>query len=161
MSPHPGRKLAMVTALAAAALLPPVGAGAVSAAGGDDRPVTTEHEIRLASGPLRYRAEAGRIALMDSARGVPRGFIFYVAYRVDARRTVRPVTFVWNGGPGANSLRLHLEGLGPRRVAGSRTVDNDATLLGVTDLVFMDPIGTGFSRAASPADEPGFYGTLG
>src|SRR5262245_50285662 len=139
---HPGRTLRIATALAAAALRFPAGAGAASAAGGDDHPVTTTHEIQLASGPLRYTAEAGRMALMDSARGVPRGSIFYVAYRVDARRSVRPVTFVWNGGPGANSLRLHLEGLGPRRVAGSRTVDNDATLLGVTDLVFVDPVGT-------------------
>jgi len=160
MPSHPGRNPATATALLAVALLLPSGRAAASGAG-DERPVITSHELRLAAGPLRYTAEAGRIALMDSARGTPRGFIFYVAYRVDVRRTVRPVTFVWNGGPGANSLRLHLEGLGPRRVAGSRTVDNDATLLGATDLVFVDPIGTGFSRAATAADGARFYSTTG
>lgn len=163
MPKRPGRNLPRDAVLAAAALLV-ASAGAAPATGDDEGPVSTTHEIRLESGPLRYTAEAGRLALLgqgDSARGVPRGFIFYVAYRVSAKRTARPVTFVWNGGPGANSLRLHLEGLGPRRVAGSRLVDNDATLLGVTDLVFVDPIGTGFSRAATPADEARFYGTLG
>jgi hypothetical protein len=161
MPKRPGRNLPRVAALAAAALLVPAWGQAAPATSDDESPVTTTHEIRLEAGPLRYTAEAGRIALMDSARGVPRGFIFYVAYRVSAKHSVRPVTFVWNGGPGANSLRLHLEGLGPRRVTGSRVVDNDATLLSVTDLVFMDPIGTGFSRAATPADEGHFYGTLG
>jgi carboxypeptidase C (cathepsin A) len=161
MPPSPGRNLPSGAVLAAAALLVPAWAGGAPATGGDERPAITTHEIRLESGPLRYTAEAGRLALMDSARGVPRGFIFYFAYRVSAKDTVRPVTFVWNGGPGANSLLLHLEGLGPRRVVGSRVVDNDATLLGVTDLVFVDPIGTGFSRAATPADEASFYSTRG
>lgn len=123
--------------------------------------IKTTHTIRLDGKDLRYTAEAGRIALLDSARRVPRGAIFYVAYRVAASGAARPVTVVWNGGPGANALRLHLEGLGPRRVEGQGLVDNEATLLDVTDLVFMDPVGTGFSRAASPADEPRFYSTLG
>lgn len=150
-------RLANAGLLAVAGLLTCPGSGATAPA---DHPVTTTHELSLGGGHLRYTAETGRIALVDSARGALRGAIFYVAYRV-AAATPRPVTFVWNGGPGANSLRLHLEGLGPRRVAGSTLVDNDATLLGVTDLVFVDPIGTGFSRAATPADERRFYSTSG
>lgn len=124
--------------------------------------VTTTHAIRLDGRELRYTAEAGRIVLADSARGVPRGSIFYVAYRmVVTRGAPRPLTFVWNGGPGSNALRLHLEGLGPRRLEGQGLVDNEATLLDVTDLVFMDPVGTGFSRAATAEDEPRFYSTTG
>lgn len=126
-----------------------------------EAPVGTTHAIRLDGKALRYTAEAGRIALPDSAGGGTRGAIFYVAYRVATRGAPRPLTFVWNGGPGANALRLHLEGLGPRRVEGQTIVDNEAALLDVTDLVFMDPVGTGFSRAASPAEESRFYSTLG
>lgn len=151
--------IVLVTLLQAAVATPaPAAAPPVR----DSEPVaTTTHAIRLDGRDLRYTAEAGRTVLTDSARGVARGAIFYVAYRVAAGSAPRPITFVWNGGPGANALRLHLEGLGPRRVEGQGIVDNDATLLDVTDLVFMDPIGAGFSRAASAKDEDEFYGTLG
>lgn len=135
-------------------------ASATAAPAASESVVTTTHAIRLDGRELRYTAEAGRIVLSDSAR-VARGAIFYVAYRVAASGAARPITFVWNGGPGSNALRLHFEGLGPRRVEGQDLVDNDATLLDVTDLVFMDPIGAGFSRAATPEDEPRFYSTTG
>jgi carboxypeptidase C (cathepsin A) len=85
--------------------------------------------------------------------------MFYTDYIAPGPQ--RPVTFLWNGGPGANSTALHFEAFGPRRLAGDKFVDNDTTLLGASDLVFVDPIGTGFSRAAKPEYESEFYSTLG
>jgi len=124
-----------------------------------ERVATTEHAVTLGGHRLAYTAEAGRITLPDST-GAPRAAIFYVAYRV-ASHAPRPLTFVWNGGPGANALGLHLMGLGPKRIAGQALVDNQQTLLDASDLVFMDPAGTGFSRAASAAAESTLYSTLG
>ena len=164
LPPAPPARLRAATALLAAVTTLVTCSRAATAAPAHapaDGPVTTTHLIQLDGQMLKYTAEAGRIALNDSATGAASGAIFYVAYRVKPSGAPRPVAFIWNGGPGANSLRLHLEGLGPRRVDGPRLVDNDATLLGVADLVFMDPIGTGYSRAATAADEPRFYSTLG
>jgi carboxypeptidase C (cathepsin A) len=73
----------------------------------------------------------------------------------------RPVTFVWNGGPGANSATLHFEMVGPKRGEGMGLVDNQETWLADTDLVFVDPIGTGFSRPAKAEYRKEFYGTVG
>jgi carboxypeptidase C (cathepsin A) len=125
-----------------------------------EAPVVTEHEIRVDGDRLAYTAEAGRVAIRDVGTGEPRGHIFYVAYRVPSDRP-RPLTFVWNGGPGAPAALLHFEIAGPKRLDGGRLVDNADTWLTATDLVFVDPVGTGFSRPtrAEYADE--FYGTLG
>jgi carboxypeptidase C (cathepsin A) len=94
-------------------------------------------------------------------------FVAYVADRAPGEPS-RPITFAWNGGPGANSLLLHLSAFGPRRLdAGdgigtpprtARIVDNDETLLTQTDLVFIDPVGTGFSRPTSSSYAADFYG---
>ncbi|WP_349313446.1 S10 family serine carboxypeptidase-like protein [Brevundimonas subvibrioides] len=84
----------------------------------------------------------------------------YVSYRT-ASRTPRPLIFVWNGGPGANSATLHFEVAGPRRGEADRLVDNAETWLADADLVFVDPIGTGFSRPVSPEAGGEFYGTVG
>jgi carboxypeptidase C (cathepsin A) len=126
----------------------------------DDAAVRTRHEIHIADKPLAYTAEAGRIALYDGA-GAIIGHVFFTAYRAASGKTPRPVTFLWNGGPGANSEALHFEAFGPRRLTGHALQDNDATLLATSDLVFVDPVGTGFSRAASAASASGFYSTLG
>src|SRR6185369_17333605 len=82
--------------------------------------------------------------------------------------TDRPITFVFNGGPGAAATYLHLGAIGPRILATSdtgdvlppppRLVDNPDTWLAWTDLVFVDPVGTGYSRAADPAKESDFWG---
>lgn len=108
---------------------------------------------------LSYRAEAGTVPIRDPATDTVHGEMFYTAYL--AAGSQRPVTFLWNGGPGANSAALHFEAFGPRRLAGDKFEDNDTPLLGVSDLVFVDPIGTGFSRATKPDYEPEFYSTLG
>ncbi|WP_337187080.1 peptidase S10 [Phenylobacterium sp.] len=131
-----------------------------------EAPVVTRHEIRIGGKPLRYEAETGRIAIRDAETGQPRGFMFYIAYRVPSpgkppSGKPRPLAFVWNGGPGANSATLHFEVAGPKRGEDGRLVDNAETWLTHADLVFVDPIGTGFSRPAAAEDAQAFYGTLG
>jgi carboxypeptidase C (cathepsin A) len=146
----------LLTAIAALVL------AAGSAGAETPEPVaTTAHAIRWHGGMLRYTAEASRLVQRDSASGEPRAAIFYTAYRVAAPRTPRPLTFVWNGGPGSNSLLLHTRAFGPRRIARDAFEDNPATLLDASDLVFVDPVGTGFSRAAKADYETDYYRTLG
>jgi carboxypeptidase C (cathepsin A) len=123
--------------------------------------VVTQHRIRAGGRSLDYTAEAGRVAIRNVETGEPRGFMFYTAYRVDGGKEPRPITFVWNGGPGANSVLLHFEAAGPKRIEKAELVDNEDTWLTATDLVFVDPIGTGFSRPARPEFGEEFYGTVG
>lgn len=110
---------------------------------------------------LRYTAIAGRIAIRDVETGNPHGYIYFTGYRAISPGRVRPLTFLWNGGPGSNSAPLHFEAFGPKRMEEGRLVDNDSTLLATTDLVFVDPVGTGFSRPAKEKYAQEFYGTLG
>ena len=142
-----------------------------------DELVTTRHHLDLPSGPLDYTATTGRIVLreekitdgaFDGHR--PTVEMFVVAYTADgADPASRPVTFAFNGGPGSSSVWLHLGLLGPRRVvsgdAGSpvpppyELVDNAETLLQHTDLVFIDPMSTGYTRPVTggkPGDYHGF-----
>ena len=143
--------------LAAAVLAIATPAAALPAA---ETPVVTQHRITVGGKPLSYTAEAGRIAIRDAETGEPRGWMFYIAYRVPSPKP-RPLAFVWNGGPGANSATLHFEVAGPKRGEGGGLVDNHETWLTHADLVFVDPIGTGFSRPAKAEYAQGFYGTLG
>jgi hypothetical protein len=90
--------------------------------------------------------------------------MFYTAYRAvrqQAGQAKRPVMFVWDGGPGAPSAWLHFDIAGPKLLQGTQLVDNSDTWLAATDLVLVDPIGTGFSRPTRAAYEPEFYGTVG
>jgi carboxypeptidase C (cathepsin A) len=116
----------------------------------------TSHTIQVDGKELAYTAVAGTI-LIDGESGTPPAEIFYVAYgNDDADKAQRPITFVFNGGPGAASAYLHLGALGPRRLvfnddgsvapAPARLVDNHMSWLAFTDLVFIDPVGTGYSR---------------
>jgi carboxypeptidase C (cathepsin A) len=128
---------------------------------------TTHHTINVAGETLTYAAEAGSIPLRDT-QGKTTAEIFYVAYSLEPQNPKRPITFVFNGGPGAASAYLHLGGLGPRAVEVTekgevlgpppRLVDNPSTWLGMTDLVFVDPVGTGYSRATEPKDKEKFWG---
>ena len=114
-----------------------------------------------------YTATAGYIPIADES-GKLLARIFYVAYTKEPRgdAAARPLTFAFNGGPGASSMWLHL-GLGPKRAAfnsdgtvldaAARLLDNESTWLQFTDLVFVDPIGTGFSRAAEGVDAKQYY----
>jgi carboxypeptidase C (cathepsin A) len=132
------------------------------------RDVVTRHSIESESGPIAYAATAGTLALYDTS-GEPAAAVFYTAYVAEpspsslprmegsegSRR--RPVTFVFNGGPGAASAYLHLGLAGPRiadfgpdqrDVSATRLHDNPHTWLQFTDLVMIDPVGSGFSRPA-------------
>jgi carboxypeptidase C (cathepsin A) len=127
----------------------------------------TEHSIRLAGVEIPYSAKAATLALRD-ARGKTLADIFYIAYVREPLDPKRPITFVFNGGPGAASAYLHLGAIGPKVVAASGSgevlgpppslVTNDSSWLGFTDLVFVDPVGTGYSRARDGKDESDFFG---
>jgi carboxypeptidase C (cathepsin A) len=127
----------------------------------------TEHSIRLSGVEIPYSAKAATLALRD-ARGKTLADIFYVAYVRQPLDPKRPITFVFNGGPGAASAYLHLGAIGPKVVAASargevlgpppQLVANDASWLDFTDLVFVDPVGTGYSRARDGKDENDFFG---
>jgi len=108
--------------------------------------------------PIAYTASAGWIVLRKKEK--PAAEIFSVSYVADAADTDRPVMFVFNGGPGASSAYLHVGAVGPQRVAfppdgtlpelPPRLVQNEASWLAFADLVFVDPVGTGFSRVIEP-----------
>lgn len=103
--------------------------------------------------------------------GETEGRIFFTSYTVDGGSSRRPMTFAFNGGPGSASLWLHLGAIGPKRVKMNadgtmpgppyELVDNDATWLTQSDLVFIDPVGTGYSRAARPELGQKFFGLQG
>ena len=132
-----------------------------------EREVNTHHSVMsAAAGKIQYTATAGTITVRDND-GKPTGSVFYVAYTCDgADLRKRPITFLYNGGPGAASIWLHMGSFGPMRVA---TEDpgyvrpapfepfgpNPDTLLDKSDLVFIDAIGTGYSRPLG--DTPGKY----
>jgi len=129
-----------------------------------ERTSTTEHK----AGGLTYTATAGRWPLKDKD-GTVKCAVSFVSYvRSGKDDPARPVTFVFNGGPGSAAVWLHLGLFGPRRidlgdglappVAPYRLVDNEHTLLDVTDLVFIDPVETGFSAAAEGVDKAEFLG---
>ena len=133
--------------------------------------VATRHEIKIFGNTLRYTAHAGTLPIRDNSAGDVHGNMFFVAYTLDRRagQPTRPLTFLWNGGPGSNSGLVHLLGFGPRRVAivdsspGARpaVIDNEGTWLEHSDLVFVDPIGTGYSRPTKPEYAAEFYQSAG
>jgi carboxypeptidase C (cathepsin A) len=144
--------------------------------------VVRHHQAVIAGVTLRYTTTTGRLVLHQErprqpAEGngawegaKPRAELFFIAYTRDgvADPAQRPLTFSFNGGPGSSSVWLHLGLLGPKRVALAddgmaipppyRLVDNDASLLLHSDLVFIDPVGTGYSRAAVGERPKDFYG---
>lgn len=143
--------------------------------------VTTTHEITAGGRILRYTVTTGRIVLRketltDGAFDghLAKAEVFLTAYTLDDADTrSRPVTFAFNGGPGSSSVWLHMGLLGPRRVLSGDVddrvpppyalADNEQTLLAHSDLVFIDPVSTGYSRATKgekPGDYHGFTGDL-
>jgi len=122
----------------------------------------TEHTIDTPRGKLAYTATAGTLAFFDQS-GERSASVFYTAYVSKSGGGNRPITFAFNGGPGAASAYLHLGLVGPRLLDlgqdGTRTElrDNPDTWLAFTDLVLIDPIGTGWSRTAKPDDGKSFW----
>jgi carboxypeptidase C (cathepsin A) len=138
----------------------------------DDSPVITHHKITVRGKPLSYTARAGFLSLLNDAREV-KARIFYVSYTLDrpANAAPRPLTFAWNGGPGSPASTLHLAILGPKRAKTMdeyksppppyEIVDNEDTWLNFTDLVLVDPVGTGYSYPAKPEYLKEFWNVSG
>jgi len=142
--------------------------------------VVTHHSILCRGKKISYTATAGRMILKEEIiqkegdqknqyeGEKPRAEIFFVAYTLDGvdDPTKRPITFAFNGGPGSASIWIHMGLLGPKRVLlnddgtplppPARLTENEYSVLDMTDLVFIDPIGTGFSRAVK-GDKPNDY----
>lgn len=137
---------------------------AAAPASGDGRepPAVSQHEARIAGRALSYTAEAGRLAIRDLETAQVRGRMFYVAYRVPSPGDEpRPVMFVWGGGPSGPALGMQMA-YAPKTVTDEgRIADNDLSLLPAADLVFVDPVGTGFSRAEKTEYLAEFYSTTG
>jgi len=154
-------------------------------------PVVTAHTVTIQGQTLKYHATAGYLLLKEEegkplpgatggaadkeARRTkdglkPKARVFFVAYTLDdvTNQANRPISFVFNGGPGSSSVWLHLGGLAPRRAELSdegeslpppyRLVDNESTWLDQSDLVFIDPVSTGFSRPTTKEEAGQFHG---
>ncbi|MHB8093497.1 MAG: S10 family peptidase [Candidatus Aminicenantales bacterium] len=125
---------------------------------------TTTHTIIVGGKPLAYTAVAGTL-LLKADDGRPRANVYFTAYfRSDVKdKALRPMSFVYNGGPGTSSIWVHMGAFGPRKVQLAddgnslpgpfRLIDNENTLLDVTDLCFIDPVSTGYSRPV-PGEKP-------
>ncbi len=129
----------------------------------------TKHQLLLGGTTLNYTATAGHLSALAPTTAAPEASFFYVAYTLDgADPATRPVTFFYNGGPGSATVWLHLGSFGPKRLdsqAPSTTIptplafgDNAQSLLDVTDLVFVDAVGSGFSEAIAPNVNRTFWG---
>ena len=141
----------------------------------DEKPVETVHEMSAGDQMLRYKAFAGFLPLKNHAPDKPEidAQIFFTYYALETGSDIgaRPLTFCFNGGPGSASVWVHLGGLGPKRVVlnadGSlpplpyRLLDNAQTWLPDTDLVFIDPVGTGYSRAKDEETAKKYYDVQG
>ncbi len=135
----------------------------------DDGQVVTHHTIDVGGKPLAYTARAGTLLLREED-GKKKAAVFYVAYTKDevTDAAARPITYSFNGGPGSSSVWLHLGAIGPKRVdlgpdgltptLPYRLVDNDAAWLDLTDLVFIDPVTTGYSRAVPGESDAPYHG---
>lgn len=137
----------------------------------DEKPIVTSHTLALGTRTLKYTVTTGLMPLRNAA-GEKEADVFYMAYTLDgADPSKRPLMFSFNGGPGSASVWLHLGALGPKRVRMGpdglmppppyKVEDNPATWLDQTDLVFIDPVGTGYSRAAKPELNGKFHGLKG
>lgn len=137
----------------------------------EETPVVTEHELHADGKVLRYRVTTGRMPLKNEL-GEIEAQVFYMAYTVpDRDPATRRLMFSFNGGPGSPSLWLHLGALGPKRIPMANDgelppppyalVDNPATWLWETDLVFIDPVGTGFSQAKDEKTAEKYWSVTG
>lgn len=168
------------SALATAAVAAAAAFSGVAAA--SERPADTEREPRsfvtqhvgtFNGSRVAYTATVAE-TILSNDKGEPTGSVFTIGYVAEEVRDPadRPVVFIFNGGPGSSSVWLHMGAFGPKRVplpddlaAGSSApyelVENERTLLDVADLVFLDPLGTGFSRVLSDEKKREFFSTEG
>ena len=139
----------------------------------EEPPVVTKHSIRAGGRQMNYTVTTGFMPLKNATSGDTEARIFYMAYTLDggSAGAKRPLMFSFNGGPGSASVWLHLGALGPKRTRmlddglmpppPYELVENDATWLTETDLVFVDTVGTGYSRAAKPELANKYYSVNG
>lgn len=140
-------------------------------ASAEEREVTTSHTMQAHGKTLRYKATAGTLTVRSDA-GQPTASVFYVAYTLDGQPLgSRPITYMFNGGPGSPTMWLHMGAFGPIRVPTDdpvyerpgplRLEANDMTLLDKTDLVFIDMVGAGYSRPLGDTPVSTFWGVDG
>ena len=133
-------------------------------------PVVTQHTTTIQGETVRYTAEAGTLPIRENGKVMAQ--MFYIYYKRDnpAEGDLRPMVFSFNGGPGTASVWMHMGYTGPRRVQYDEEgfalrppvglEDNPHSLLDVADIVYIDPIATGFSRMVEGEDEHMYHGTL-
>ncbi|MBM75059.1 MAG: peptidase S10 [Proteobacteria bacterium] len=137
----------------------------------EEREVITEHQLQINGQAIDYIATAGMMHIRNEKEKNTAG-IFYVAYTLkDVDPSDRPIVFCFNGGPGSCSVWLHLGAFGPQRINmvdeaiphpnHARLVDNEHTLLTQSDLVFIDPVGTGYSRSGEDGEDKDFFNVEG
>jgi carboxypeptidase C (cathepsin A) len=138
----------------------------------DETPAITHHEMHAGSKALNYTATVAQMPIKN-ASGDTEAHIFYMAYTLDGAGdpAKRPLTFAFNGGPGSASIWVHMGAMGPKKAKlldngdmpapPYSLVENDQTWLDQTDLVFIDPVGTGFSRAKTSELARKFNGVQG
>ncbi|MGJ8650315.1 MAG: S10 family peptidase [Opitutaceae bacterium] len=131
-------------------------------------PKVSEGEARIGGSKVKYTTKTGMMPILDDD-GEVKAEVFFVYYAAESKDSIaRPVTFCFNGGPGSSAVWLHLGGLGPKRVdtlldgrrpeAIAPIVDNADSILDATDLVFIDPVQTGLSRAVEDEEADQFHG---
>src|SRR6476660_6157044 len=135
----------------------------------DKNIVVTKHQIRIGDVTINYTATTGFMLMKDENDSL-KAKIFFVAYTKDGEKDTskRPILFAYNGGPGSSSVWLHMGAIGPKRVVLSDKgemlqppfsyTDNEYTWLDKTDIVFIDPMMTGFTRPARNSDKSEFTG---
>lgn len=170
----PGR-VASAIVLASILLLPSLASGqeggaAAGMTAAEPKEFTTNHSLEIAGKTLEYTAVAGE-TFLPGEDGSPAASVFTVSYFLEGVEdpSARPLTFLFNGGPGSSATWLHLGAFGPRRLdlgddplsMGAppyRLAPNPWSLLDVTDLVFVDPVGTGYSHALGEAADNDYWG---
>lgn len=136
----------------------------------EPEPVVTHHQVTVGGKTLRYTATVGRLPIKNTD-GDTEAYMFFVAYTLDNGGSKRPLMFSFNGGPGSSSVWLHMGAIGPKRVKMMPEgfmpappfdlVDNENTWLDQVDLVFIDPVGTGYSRPTKKDLGKKFWGVKG
>jgi carboxypeptidase C (cathepsin A) len=139
----------------------------------EEPPIETKHELTIGRKTLHYTVTTGLMPLKNADSGETEANIFFMAYTLDQPQNaqVRPLMFVFNGGPGSSSVWLHLGALGPKRVKMQdegwmpappyQLVANEQTWLDFADLVFIDPVGTGYSRPVKADDGKKYWNVKG
>jgi len=125
-----------------------------------DAPAAETHQkITVGGQTLAYTAHAGFLPLRNATSGTVEAHVFYTFYAKDGEGAGRPVMFFFGGAPGVSAAWQEFGGLGPKRMEGSAWADNPQTLLSAADLVFVNPVGTGYSRPDRPERATAFWNT--